>query len=96
MMSKEQNQEKDKKDSQRGIYLDTNILSPFSISLDHPLLQILLDVTEKWGFKIYIPEVVYLEWLQKKKENIEENFNEQVQKNPSTFLNNVRHIDNNC
>ena len=54
-----------------AIYLDTNILLPFSVSLDNPLFQILMDISEKWDMSFYIPEVAYLEWVNKKKKEIE-------------------------
>lgn len=70
-MSEEKSKKKEKKKSRQFLYLDTNILWSFSISFNHPLLQILLEVARLWGFKVAIPEVAYLEWLQKKKEDIE-------------------------
>jgi len=70
-MSKKGSKNKKNSDSQRHLYLDTNILWPFSISLDHPLIQILLNIAEQWNIKIFIPKVCYLEWIQSKKEDIE-------------------------
>jgi len=54
-----------------AIYLDTTILYPFSILLDHPLFSILLELSKKWHFAVYIPEVSYLEWIRSKKVEIE-------------------------
>ncbi len=57
----------------RAIYLDTNILKQFSILLDHSLFSILLELSKKWHFAVYIPEVAYLEWIGSKKVEIEKN-----------------------
>lgn len=56
---------------QYPVYLDTNILYPLPITLDNPMFQILLGIAKYWDFNLYIPEVAYLEWVNKKKEDFE-------------------------
>lgn len=85
-MSKEAIQKKNNNNSYSPLYLDTNILWPFSISFDHPLIQILLELSIQLKIKIFLPEVVYLEWLQKKREDIESEVNQ--------ILNSIKYLKN--
>jgi len=79
--------DKEKTTENSPVYLDANILFPFSITLENPVFQILLEIAKFWEFDLYLPELAYHEWINKKRDDIEVNVNK--------IINSYKYLENN-